>query len=347
MNRIWIIFAAVGVVFLGSLGATGVVMASDQAVPGDFLYGVDRAVESVQLQLAYRPEKKATLELAFAGERLDELSVLGDVALQSQAEAVIGDFDTSMAHAVNLVQSNFGDAAQKVLAVFDSDSDLNSGGDDEEDAEEDDDDRLANCQVGAVKEHPVAKKLAVQFEVDITKIMGSFCSGYGFGEIRIAYEAAQDSGLSVEELFAMRKEGLGWGEVLDTIGLKGKPDDDDTDEVDDGEDDDGEEDDGEDDDGEDVKNESDRGSNCSDDRKNPHGLTLAEEIGVHYEEIMGWFCKGFGFGEIKLAYSLSEQSGVPVDTIFTERAGGKGWGILMKELGGENKPEKGKKDKDD
>jgi hypothetical protein len=144
--------------------------------------------------------------------------------------------------------------------------------------------------------------------------------------------------------------------VLDTIGLKDKPDDDDTGEdddgedndgeEDDGEDDDGEDDDGEDDDGEDVKNESDRGSNCTGDRENPHGLTLAEEIGVPYEEIMGWFCKGFGFGEIKLAYSLSEQSGVPVETIFTERAGGKGWGILMKEFGGENKPEKGKKDND-
>jgi len=336
MNRLWIFIAAVGVVFLASLGVTGVVMAADQAVPGDFLYGVDRAAESLQLQLAYSPEKKATLELAFAGERLDELSALGVEAPQSQTGAVINDFDSSMAHAVELVQTNFGEAAQNVLAVFDSDLDLNNGGDDEDEVEEGVYDRLANCQDGAKKEHPVAKKLAVQFNVEITEIMDWFCSGWGFGEIRIAYEAANDSDYTVDQLFDMREQGLGWGEVLDTIGLKGQPDDDT-----------GEDDDGEDDDGEDVKNESDRGSNCTGDRDHPHGLTLAVAIGVSYDEIMGWFCQGFGFGEIKLAYSLSDQSGKSVESIFAERAGGKGWGILMKELGVKNKPDKDKKGKDD
>ena len=41
---------------------------------------------------------------------------------------------------------------------------------------------------------------------------------------------------------------------------------------------------------------------------------------------MEWFCKGFGFGEIDLAYSLSLENGKPVSEIFTMRVSGMGWG---------------------
>ena len=38
-------------------------------------------------------------------------------------------------------------------------------------------------------------------------------------------------------------------------------------------------------------------------------MKLAQRYGVPYEEIMGWFCQHYGFGEIDLAYSLSRQIG--------------------------------------
>lgn len=65
---------------------------------------------------------------------------------------------------------------------------------------------------------------------------------------------------------------------------------------------------------------------------NPHptGQKLAARYGVSYEEIMGWFCQRFGFGEIDLAYELSRDSGVPVADIFAMKSGGMGWGNIKK-----------------
>lgn len=58
----------------------------------------------------------------------------------------------------------------------------------------------------------------------------------------------------------------------------------------------------------------------------PKGMGLAQKYGVSYEEIMGWFCKHFGFGEIDLAYRLGQQYSVPVSDIFAMRTSGMGWG---------------------
>jgi hypothetical protein len=68
------------------------------------------------------------------------------------------------------------------------------------------------------------------------------------------------------------------------------------------------------------------------DRQQPEGLTLAARWGVPYEEIMSWFCQGFGFGEIDLAYELAAQSGKPVADVFAMKAGGMGWGQIKQEL---------------
>jgi len=60
----------------------------------------------------------------------------------------------------------------------------------------------------------------------------------------------------------------------------------------------------------------------------PKGMSLAQKYGVSYEEIMGWFCKHYGFGEIDLAYGLSVQYGVPVEEVFGLRESGMGWGQI-------------------
>jgi hypothetical protein len=76
-------------------------------------------------------------------------------------------------------------------------------------------------------------------------------------------------------------------------------------------------------------------------------MKLAQRFGVPYEEIMGWFCQGFGFGEIDLAYGLSQQYGVPVTEIFGMRSSGMGWGEIKKALSQVPPldPDKGKPDK--
>lgn len=54
------------------LGGGGVVAASNTAVPGDALYGIDQAVERMQIKLASE-EKKAELKVKFAEERISEV----------------------------------------------------------------------------------------------------------------------------------------------------------------------------------------------------------------------------------------------------------------------------------
>jgi hypothetical protein len=73
-------------------------------------------------------------------------------------------------------------------------------------------------------------------------------------------------------------------------------------------------------------------TDCTGANPQPKGMSLSREFGVSYEEIMGWFCQGFGFGEIDLAYSLSREAGVPVASIFDMRRSGLGWGEIKQEL---------------
>ena len=61
---------------------------------------------------------------------------------------------------------------------------------------------------------------------------------------------------------------------------------------------------------------------------------------------MDWFCQGYGFGEIELAYLLSEEVGLTAEEVFALRAEGMGWGNIRKELGaapglGNDKPGRG------
>lgn len=88
-------------------------------------------------------------------------------------------------------------------------------------------------------------------------------------------------------------------------------------------------------------------ANCSGADPQPKAQELATRYNVSYDEIMGWFCQGFGFGEIDLAYSLSHETGVPVADIFAMKASGMGWGEIKKALTGEaGKPKDDDKGKD-
>ncbi|GIK55106.1 MAG: hypothetical protein BroJett015_07690 [Chloroflexota bacterium] len=75
---------------------------------------------------------------------------------------------------------------------------------------------------------------------------------------------------------------------------------------------------------------------CTGTESQPTALTLAQRYGVSYEEIMGWFCARFGFGEIDRAYALSQETGASVAQIFTMRANGMGWGQIRDILTGGN-----------
>ena len=73
-------------------------------------------------------------------------------------------------------------------------------------------------------------------------------------------------------------------------------------------------------------------TDCTGVNPHPKAVALANEYGVTPEEIMGWFCQRFGFGEIDLAYGLSKQTGISVDEIFGMRSSGLGWGQIKQQL---------------
>jgi hypothetical protein len=69
---------------------------------------------------------------------------------------------------------------------------------------------------------------------------------------------------------------------------------------------------------------------CTGAQPHPTATKLALRYNVPYEEIMSWFCQGFGFGEIEKAYSLSLQYNVPVEQLFALKSSGEGWGNIKK-----------------
>ncbi|MBN1372209.1 MAG: FecR domain-containing protein [Anaerolineaceae bacterium] len=71
---------------------------------------------------------------------------------------------------------------------------------------------------------------------------------------------------------------------------------------------------------------------CAVGEDQPEIITLAERYGVTPAEILYWFCQGYGFGEIDLAYELAQGAGVPVSTVFEMVESGMGWGLIKQTL---------------
>ncbi|MEW5870433.1 MAG: DUF5667 domain-containing protein [Chloroflexota bacterium] len=99
-------------------------------------------------------------------------------------------------------------------------------------------------------------------------------------------------------------------------------------------------------DGEETKEPND-GAYCdgSQEKHHPSGDKLAGRYGVSYEEVMGWFCQGYGFGEVDLAYSIHREANVSVGQVFEQRASGLGWGEILEKYGMQGKPDKEKEKK--
>ncbi len=78
------------------LGGGATIAASDNARPGDALYGVDLAVEKLELNLARSEEKKAELMAKFNMEREDELKS------ETKGSANVRDTDLSAANVTEI-----------------------------------------------------------------------------------------------------------------------------------------------------------------------------------------------------------------------------------------------------
>jgi len=71
------------------------------------------------------------------------------------------------------------------------------------------------------------------------------------------------------------------------------------------------------------------------DKPHPFATKMAERYGVSEGWIMGYFCDGYGMGQIMLALKTGEIEGIGADPeiLLDERANGLGWGVIWKGLG--------------
>jgi hypothetical protein len=82
-------------------------------------------------------------------------------------------------------------------------------------------------------------------------------------------------------------------------------------------------------DGQDLPKDQGRFCSGSSTKDQPEAARLAQQFGVTTQEITGWFCQNYGFGEIRMAYSIAAQKAVPVADVFAKLAGGEDWGKIM------------------
>lgn len=71
----------------------------------------------------------------------------------------------------------------------------------------------------------------------------------------------------------------------------------------------------------------------------PFGARLAENYDVEYATLQGWFCDGFGWGQVMLALQTGEITGEDPEALLELRRGGSGWGQIWQELKLIGKPE--------
>lgn len=77
------------------------------------------------------------------------------------------------------------------------------------------------CAIDA-SQQPNALTLAQRYGTTYEVIMGWFCRNNGFGEIDLAYQLSAQFGKPVDEIFALRETGLGWGQIRQQL-EGGKP----------------------------------------------------------------------------------------------------------------------------
>ncbi len=361
---VWTLLITLFFSFVGG----GTAYAADNSRPGDWLYPIDLAAERLQLDLTIDPVEKTRLSLGMAGERLEEARQLGNTDRTENLESALGGYRAALETLVRHAQASPGTAAAELTALIDEvvpghesalEAVLREAGQTASDQEavraQAVEDEFA-CAEAIV--HPAGVRLAAQFGVPYDQIMSWFCErGFGFGEIMLALETSLASGVPADEVLAMKTELGGWGKVWQALGLIGKgrkgertpsvtpratrtevptltatptltptatltptrtitptvtltatatPTPGTTPSPETG---------------------------CVGANPHPKGSQLAQQYGVSYEEIMGWFCSGFGFGEIDRAYTYSNAAGVPVAQIFAMRDAGLGWGQIRKQLG--------------
>jgi hypothetical protein len=194
---------AVLLALLMVLVASGIlVSAADAAVPGDWMYGVDRAMDGLRLSLALDPKQKAQVEIQLAQERLREAQTL---TRRGETENVAWLRQESR-QALQAAKTAAPFYARKTEKSFVSPVQVTD----------------PYCTETDSKHHPLGEKLAQRLDASYLEVMTWYCQGYKFSEIAQAYRISRAAGVAVDELFTQRSNGVSWSEILKMYGLNGK-----------------------------------------------------------------------------------------------------------------------------
>jgi len=91
---------------------------------------------------------------------------------------------------------------------------------DEDEGDDEGGERGYYCSDDAERDHPAGTKFAEDLDMEYDEVMGYFCDdGLGFGEIMILSKISKASELGLDELLAMREDGMGWGKILKELDL--------------------------------------------------------------------------------------------------------------------------------
>jgi hypothetical protein len=102
----------------------------------------------------------------------------------------------------------------------DEEDEVDEPDEDPEDDPKDEDLARAGCEGNEGSMPASVETLAKDYDVAVEDVMAWFCQGYGLGEITEAYRLSEASGKSVEEIFAMREQGMGWGNIKKELDVK-------------------------------------------------------------------------------------------------------------------------------
>jgi hypothetical protein len=88
----------IALVFLGGVSITGA--AAQSAIPGDALYSVKTSIEQTRLNLASDASDRATMNLGFAEERLNEIGMLINEGKSREIKNAVLSFEASINSAI-------------------------------------------------------------------------------------------------------------------------------------------------------------------------------------------------------------------------------------------------------
>jgi hypothetical protein len=245
-NMTWILIMTTVV---SLLAGGGVIRAADGAAPGDPLYGLDRAIETIRLKLTKDPPAAVELQLEFVKERLLEAEKLVDEGDGEHLGTALGGYGEEISDLARTVGRTEEVDRKAVTGLLDKGlsphevrpvqaAPSEEGDPEDGDPEEDEADSCVS-----VDPHPVGQSLADAYDtVDYEQAMEWFCEGgYGFGEIILALKTSEqmgddcpldsengdseeDTGCTPGALLELKTALEGWGEVWQELGLIGQPD---------------------------------------------------------------------------------------------------------------------------